>query len=145
MQIQKIINLIDKFEVRLVILLCHHNADPDSIGSAFALKGLIKRIKPKLRIEIGVPGGPSRLSTIIMNHLQIEINENPHFDEVGLFILLDTNTIQQLNNWRSKIKADIPLVLIDHHIPHPETENISDLSIVDEKASSTCAATTSPT
>ena len=138
MQIEKIINLIDKSDVKLIILLCHHNADPDSIGSAFALKGLLNRLKPKLRIEIGVPGGPSRLSTIIMNHLKIEINENPHFEEVGLFVLLDTNTIQQLNSWRTKIKTGIPLVMIDHHSPHQETENISTLSIVDEKASSTC-------
>ena len=138
MQIQEILSLIDKQDAKLVLLLCHHNADPDAIGAAFAFKGLLHRLRPKLEIEIGAASGPSRLSKSIMSVLPIELTDQPHIEEADLIVLLDTNTIQQLDEWSTRIKPDIPLIIIDHHASHPETERMVTLSIADENASSTC-------
>jgi nanoRNase/pAp phosphatase (c-di-AMP/oligoRNAs hydrolase) len=52
--------------------------------------------------------------------------------------LVDTNTIQQLNEWTERIKSDQIIVLVDHHARHPDTENLATLSVVDESSSSTC-------
>jgi nanoRNase/pAp phosphatase (c-di-AMP/oligoRNAs hydrolase) len=138
MQIQKITALIDKLDAKLVILLCHHNADPDAIGAAFAFKGLLQRLKPDLKIEMAAASGPSRLSKAVMDVLSIELTDQPRIEEADLIVLLDTNTIQQLDEWRSRIKPDSPLIVIDHHASHPETERIATFSITDETASSTC-------
>jgi len=53
--------------------------------------------------------------------------------------LVDTNTLIQLEDFSETIKtASKPIIIIDHHTPHPETQKIAELYIVDENASSTC-------
>ena len=138
MQIQEIVALIDKLDAKLAVLLCHHNADPDAIGAAFAFKGLLKRLRPNLETEIAAASGISRLSTSMMNVLPIELVDTPRIEAADLIVLLDTNTIQQLDEWSKRIKPDRPLVVVDHHASHPETERIATLSVTDETASSTC-------
>ena len=138
MQIQEIVDIIDKLDAKLAVLLCHHNADPDAIGAAFAFKGLLKRLRPNLETEIAAASGPSRLSKAMMNVLPIEVTDKPRIETADLIVLLDTNTIQQLDEWSKRITADHPLVVIDHHASHPETERRATLSVADETASSTC-------
>ena len=138
MQIQEILTLIDKLDAKLAVLLCHNNADPDAIGAAFAFKGLLNHLRPKLETEIAAASGPSRLSKSIMNVLPIELTAEPRIEEADILVLLDTNTIQQLDEWGTIIKPDCPLVVIDHHASHPETERIATVSVADEQASSTC-------
>ncbi len=138
MQIQEIVALIDKLDAKLAVLLCHHNADPDAIGAAYAFKGLLKRLRPNLETEIAAPSGPSRLSKSMMDVLSIELADNPRIETADLIVLLDTNTIQQLDEWSERIKPDRPLVVVDHHASHPETERRATLSVTDEKSSSTC-------
>jgi phosphoesterase RecJ-like protein len=137
-QIQEIVALIDKLDAKLAVLLCHHNADPDAIGAAFAFKGLLKRLRPNLETEIAAASGISRLSKAMMDALPIELADNPHIETADLIVMLDTNTIQQLDEWSERIKPDRPLVVVDHHASHPETERIATLSVTDETASSTC-------
>ena len=138
MQIQKILALIDKLDAKLVVHLCHHNADPDAIGAAFAFKGLLKQLRPRLETEIAAASGPSKLSKSIINVLSIELTDQPRIEEADILVLLDTNTIQQLDELGKRIKPDRPLVVIDHHASHPETERIATLSVADETVSSTC-------
>jgi nanoRNase/pAp phosphatase (c-di-AMP/oligoRNAs hydrolase) len=54
-------------------------------------------------------------------------------------VLLDTNTIQQLNNLAERVKASkAPIIVIDHHAAHPETEQQARICVTTEEASSTC-------
>ena len=138
MQIQEILTLIDKLNAKLAVLLCHNNADPDAIGAAFAFKGLLKRLRPKLETEIAAASGPSRLSKSMMKVLPIELTSEPRIEEADILVLLDTNTIQQLDEWGTRIKPDHHLVVIDHHASHPETKRIATIFVSDEHASSTC-------
>jgi nanoRNase/pAp phosphatase (c-di-AMP/oligoRNAs hydrolase) len=137
-QIQEIVALIDKLDAKLAVLFCHHNADPDAIGAAFAFKGLLKRLRPNLETEIAAASGPSRLSKAMMNALPIELVDNPRIEKADLIVLLDTNTLQQLDEWSQRIKPDKSLVVVDHHASHPETECRATLSVTDEASSSTC-------
>ena len=138
MHIKKILALIDELDAKLAVLLCHHNADPDAICAAFAFKGLLNHLKPNLKTEIAVASGPSRLSKSILAVLPIEIKDEPRIETADILVLLDTNTIQQLDETSQKITSDQSLLVIDHHANHPETENIASLSVTDENASSTC-------
>ncbi len=130
--------LIDKLDAKLAVLLCHHNADPDAIGAAYAFKGLLNRLRPSLETEIAAASGPSRLSKSMMEALPIELTDQPRIETADLIVLLDTNTIQQLDEWSNRISSNQPLVVIDHHASHPETEQIATLSVADETASSAC-------
>ncbi|MFP3984559.1 MAG: DHH family phosphoesterase [Candidatus Bathyarchaeia archaeon] len=139
MQIQEITALLDRVDARFVVLLCHHNADPDAIGAAFAFSSLISRLRPRLRVEIAAAEGPSRLSKQLIRALPIKLTPNPSIEEADVIVLLDTNTIQQLDEWAEKVKTSkSPVVVIDHHASHPETERLAALTVSDENASSTC-------
>lgn len=138
MQIHEILALIDRLDAKQTVLLCHHNADPDAIGAAFAFKGLLKYLRPNLETEIAAASGISRLSKAMIKVIPIELVDTPRIDIADLIFLLDTNTIQQLDELGKKIKPDTPLIVVDHHASHPETERIATLSVADEAASSTC-------
>jgi len=139
MPFTEITKILNELDARLVVLLCHHNADPDAICSAYAFKSLLKQLIPNLKVEIGAAQGISRLSKHLLKHLPIETKTQPNVENADAIVLLDTNTIQQLNNLAAKVKTSkAPTIVIDHHAPHPETEQIAKLSITNEEASSTC-------
>lgn len=139
MRTHEIISLIDKLNAKLIVLLCHHNADPDAVCAAFAFSRLLERLRPELRVETAAAQGPSRLSKRLLNSLPVKLTTQPRIEEAGLIVLLDTNTIQQLDEWSERVKmSDVPIVVIDHHASHPETERLAAICVADEKASSTC-------
>jgi len=139
MQVNKIISLMDKHNAKLVLLLCHHNADPDAVCAALAFSKLLERLRPKVNVEIAAAQGPSRLSKFLLKSLPMKLTGQPRIEEADIIMLLDTNTVQQLDAWSERVKAsDAPLVVIDHHASHPETERLATLCVTDEEASSTC-------
>lgn len=139
MSFTDITKIIDELDARLIVLLCHHNADPDAVCSAHALSSLIQRHRPQAKVEIGAAQGISRLTKHILKHLPVKVETKPNIEKADLIILLDTNTIQQLDNLAEKVKTSkAPIVVVDHHAAHPETEKIAKLCITDENASSTC-------
>ncbi len=139
MQIHEITSLIDKRNAKRILLLCHHNADPDAVCSAFAFSQLLKRLRPKLNIEIAAAQGPSRLSKFMLKSLPVTLTNQPNIEEADTIVLLDTNTVQQLDEWGERVKASkASIIVIDHHASHPETERLATLTVADETASSTC-------
>jgi len=139
MQIQEITSLIDKRNAKHVLLLCHHNADPDAVCSAFAFSQLLRRLRPKLNIKIAAAQGPSRLSKFVLKSLPMTLTDQPDIEAADVIALLDTNTIQQLDEWGERIKtAKASIIVIDHHASHPETERLATITVADETASSTC-------
>lgn len=139
MQIHKVTDLIDNRQAKKTLLLCHINADPDAVCAAFAFAQLLQQLRPNLSIEIAAVQGPSRLSKSLLNALPANLTMQPNIEAADVIVLLDTNTVQQLGEWSERVKrSNAPLVVIDHHASHPETERIAALSVSDEKASSTC-------
>ncbi len=139
MSFAEIIKILDETNAKFVLLLCHHNSDPDAISSAYAFKGLLKNLRPSIMVEIGTGHGISRLSKHILNYLPIEVKTQPNVEKANAIVLLDTNTIQQLNGLAEKVKnSKAPIIVIDHHTAHPETERVARLCITNEEASSTC-------
>ena len=107
--------------------------------SAYAFAELLKRQRPNLEVEIGASQGVSRLSKHILENLPIQVTLYPNVTDVNAIVLLDTNTIQQLGPLIEKVKhSQAPLIVIDHHAAHPETQQTATLCITSEDASSTC-------
>jgi nanoRNase/pAp phosphatase (c-di-AMP/oligoRNAs hydrolase) len=134
-----IIKILDEAHASFILLLCHHNADPDAICSAYAFQGLLATVRPNVTAEIGAGQGISRLSKHILKRLPITVNLQPNVEKADAIVLLDTNTTQQLGQLSERVtKTKAPLIVIDHHAAHPATERIAKLCITDEEASSTC-------
>ena len=139
MPFNEITKILDELNAKLVVLLCHHNADPDAICSAYGFASLLRHAKPEYTVEIGAAQGVSRLSKHLLKFLPIEVKAQPNVEKADAIVLLDTNTIQQLDGLAERVKsAKAPLIVIDHHAAHPETQRTAKLCITNEEASSTC-------
>jgi len=139
MTFTEIARILEDAHVRFVLLLCHHNADPDAICSAYAFQSLLAECKPNMTAEIGTGQGISRLSKHILNHIPITVNLQPDVEKADVIVLLDTNTAQQLGHLAERVtKTKAPIIVVDHHAAHPQTEQIAKLCITNEEASSTC-------
>lgn len=93
-----------------ILYLCHRNADPDALGSAFALKEAIGG-------TIGVIDGCDRVASVIARQLGIEYVTNPA-DDYDMVVVVDTSTLAQLNGFQLKKYA-----VIDHHATTSLNEN----------------------
>ncbi len=95
-----------------ILYLCHRNADPDALGSAFALKEAIGG-------TVGVIDGCDRVATQIAKQLDIDYIVNPQGD-YDLVVVIDTSTPAQLNGYELKTYS-----VIDHHATTVLNENAS--------------------
>jgi nanoRNase/pAp phosphatase (c-di-AMP/oligoRNAs hydrolase) len=139
MSFAEITRVLDEANANFTVLLCHHNADPDAICSAYGFASLLKHLRPNFEVEIGAAQGISRLSRHLLKFLPIEVKAQPNVEKAGAIVLLDTNTVQQLDNLAEKVRnSKAPIIVIDHHASHPETEQIAKLCVTNEEASSTC-------
>jgi nanoRNase/pAp phosphatase (c-di-AMP/oligoRNAs hydrolase) len=139
MSIANIVSILDETNAEQVLLLCHHNSDPDALCSAYAFQGLIKKVRPRISLEIGAGKGISKLSKQLLRFVPITVDLNPKVENADAIVLLDTNTVQQLGELAKEVqKAKVPLLVIDHHAVHPETERLAKLIIAKEDTASTC-------
>ncbi len=139
MTFNQILQILDENAVRNVLLLCHHNSDPDAVCSAYGLQGLIHKTRPNISVEIGAGTGVSKLTKNLFKYIPIKVNLLPNIEKAQTIILLDTNTIQQLDNLAERVsKSQAPIVVVDHHPAHPDTQKICRLCLTNEEASSTC-------
>jgi nanoRNase/pAp phosphatase (c-di-AMP/oligoRNAs hydrolase) len=139
MSIIDIVNILDETKAKRVLLLCHHNSDPDALCSAYAFQGLVRKIRPNISLEIGAGRGISKLSKQLLRYVPITVDLNPKVENADAIVLLDTNTVQQLGDLAEEVKkTTVPLLVIDHHAVHPETEGLAKLIIAREDTASTC-------
>ena len=138
MTFNDIIKLIDKTGAQNALLLCHHNSDPDAVCSAYGFQGLLQKVRPDLKVEIGSVG-VSKLTKNLFKYIPIKVILAPNVEKAQAIVLLDTNTIQQLDALAERVaKTKAPIILVDHHIAHPETQALCRLCVTVEEASSTC-------
>ncbi|HEV2118744.1 MAG TPA: DHH family phosphoesterase [Candidatus Bathyarchaeia archaeon] len=118
-----------------VVLLCHQNADPDAVCSAFALQALLHRLAPGTKTTIACPEGISAPTRQLMENLGISTPDQKIPSDADLAILVDTNALDQLGAVSgSLLKMEHGVVVVDHHHPHPDTVKLARQMIVDESA-----------
>ncbi len=94
-----------------ILYLCHRNADPDAVSSAFALSEAIGG-------TIGLVDSCNRVASLLIDKLKIKVVEKPNPSDYDITLVVDTSTISQLN--------DIKLgkyCVIDHHATTALIEN----------------------
>jgi len=116
-------------------LFCHQNADPDATCSAFSLQTLLQKQAPATTTKIVCPEGVSASTKQLLENLGITVPDGRLPAKVDLAILVDTNTLDQLGEVGEKlVKVETPIVVVDHHHPHPDTVKVASQLIVDESA-----------
>ncbi len=116
-------------------LFCHQNADPDATCSAFALQSLIRKLAPATSTKIVCPEGVSSSTKQLLENLGITVPDGRLPAKVDLAILVDTNTLDQLGQTAETLtRAETPIIVVDHHHPHPDTVKIASQLVVDESA-----------
>lgn len=139
LQAKRMMDEIRAIRPRLIVILCHHNADPDAVCSAFAVSKLLNRVFPGVDVEIAGAQGLSRISQHIVDTINVHVVSSPRIEEADVLFLVDTNTIQQLEDWGPRVESSgKPLIVIDHHTPHPKTMGLAFLNFTDETSPSTC-------
>jgi phosphoesterase RecJ-like protein len=139
MTFNKLIKILEKQNASFVLLLCHRSADADAICSAYALQGLLKRFLPNVVTEIGCPQGVNKPSKQLLEHMPITVNLKPNIESADVIVLVDMNTIEQLDEVAEVIKKSVAIkIIIDHHAPNIETMKICKLCVIDEKAAANC-------
>jgi nanoRNase/pAp phosphatase (c-di-AMP/oligoRNAs hydrolase) len=123
-----------------IIVLGHHNADPDAVGAAQGVRELIETLKPNTIVEIVMPEGISNLSMNLITKLGLEnVKSQASYSKYDTIIIVDSGGLSQIGEWETKIKNHEGVsILIDHHTQNDYVLKIFDLIIHDENASSTC-------
>ncbi len=122
-----------------VLILGHQNADPDAVCSAYALSGLLRRLQRGLKTELASPEGASKISKQVLQRLDENVSEQPDPGQCDLIFTVDTNTLQQLGPLKLPVEAaSKPIIVIDHHAPHPDTVKAARLVLCDQQATSAC-------
>ena len=116
-------------------LFCHQNADPDATCSAFSLQSLLQKLSPATTTKIICPVGVSASTKQLLENLGVNVPDGKLPGSLDLAILVDTNTLDQLGAVGGKlVEANIPIVVVDHHHPHPDTVKLALQLVIDESA-----------
>ena len=91
------------------LLLCHHNADPDALGSAIAFSRYLESLGLKYRI--GVAQSVSSYAKRLLQFAEVE--KDPEVKE-DVVVIFDTSSPEQLEP--VEIPKDRVIIVIDHHI-----------------------------
>ena len=113
-----------------ILLHCHPMSDPDSVGSALAMRFAIEQMDKKVTVIKGdsdIPTAfmhfPGAVDIIKKNFIEIDLNS---FD---LFISLDSGSKEMVTNMKSlTFPLSIKTIVIDHHITN---ELYGDINLVD--------------
>lgn len=108
-ELDKIIRILASPNQKKLVLV-HHNADPDSVGSAAALKLAFANV------DIGITGDISRVSKRLLETLKVSVVPEPDLSNYNQIVLVDTASQSQLGPYAQQLKDPI---VIDHHAPSP--------------------------
>jgi nanoRNase/pAp phosphatase (c-di-AMP/oligoRNAs hydrolase) len=119
-----------------VTIVCHPNADPDSVGSACALQEYLRGKCKGIETVILTPEGVNSVTERLLAYLSLKVaDEIP--PSTDLFILVDLSSLEQIPSVKEAVEGGIPFAILDHHVPDPTTKGRASFSIIQER-SSTC-------
>lgn len=119
---------------KFVTIISHHNADPDSLGSAVALSIGLRQLN--IASEVLAPGGISKQMKAVLEKMKYPVGEQAK-QQAELVLVLDSSSREQVENFDFAGKK---MVLIDHH-EKGDLFSLASLALLDTSASSTAILT----
>jgi len=119
-----------------IAIVCHPNADPDSVGSACALQEYLRSRCKGMETTILAPDGVNSVTERLLAYLSLKVeDEIPALTD--LFILVDLSSLDQVPSIKEAVEGGVPFAILDHHVPDNSTKEKASFSIIKER-SSTC-------
>lgn len=117
-----------------ILINCHRSPDPDSIGSALALRLVLLEMGKEVKVIC--PDNISDDSKFLQSSAEVNKIDYDEFDfsKYDLFMILDSSEWSQVLGFSKEKIPDIKKVVIDHHYTN---EGFGDINIVDADRSST--------
>ena len=128
----KLRRLLESSKDRSFLLLCHHNADPDSLGSAIAFARYLRSSGVE-RVRIGVAQSVSSYAKRLLALSPVPVERNPRVDE-DIVVIFDTSSVEQLEP--IEIPPEKTVVVIDHHVEKKKPIR-ADVMVLDSSRTST--------
>ena len=124
---------------RDILILGHHNADPDAVCSMLAIEHIYKVLNPEGNAILACDDISKLSQQVIEKFAPVSVILPISNREHDFVVILDTNSHFQLGETIEGILIEPGRTLvIDHHEANPELGSIAEHSIVDTDASSTC-------
>lgn len=103
-------------KAKRILLNCHRNPDPDSIGSALALYRVLVDMGKDVKVVCPTDIADKKL-VFLENFDKIEKIDFSTFDfsQYDLFIALDSSSWDMVSNIPEMKPPSLPIVVIDHH------------------------------
>ncbi|UCE11378.1 MAG: DHH family phosphoesterase [Candidatus Thorarchaeota archaeon] len=122
-----------------ILVLGHHNADPDAVCSMIAFSNLYQELNPRGQVVMACDD-VSRLARQVIDSFDSSAKILEEVTEDYPFVvLIDTNSRFQLGVGMKDVLLHPPTTLvIDHHEPNPEIAFLAAHVIADSDRSSTC-------
>jgi phosphoesterase RecJ-like protein len=123
-------------KAKRILVNCHRGPDPDSVGSALAMSYVLKKMKKDVNILCPSEKIYDELS-FLRDYTSIKKKvdfRQVDFSDYDLFLVLDSSDWSMVTPDIKILKAEIDIVVIDHH--HTNTL-FGALNLVDERRSST--------
>jgi nanoRNase/pAp phosphatase (c-di-AMP/oligoRNAs hydrolase) len=131
---EKILEVLKGSKGKSVLILTHHNADPDAIGSAIALSEAFGQFGATARI--GTVESVSTLSRKILDAVGKDVEIDPKLDSDILF-LVDTSSPGQLSYFGEKVlESKSEKIILDHHSVQKDLAIKADHSFINPDACS---------
>ena len=119
-----------------ILLNCHRNPDPDSIGSALAVKCVLKEMGKETTVVCPTDELYENVN-FLKGYDEIKINFNfkaADYSLYDLFIVVDSASWSQVSGFNNpNIEAE-KLIVIDHHLTN---EGFGNINLVDSDVTST--------
>ena len=128
-EIKKLAADIKKGQGQEALILLHHNADADVLGSSMALARGLAQLK--IKAKIAAPAGISRQAKAVLAKWPYPIDEKVE-DWPSLIFILDAVSPEQLG---IEIPKEAKFILIDHHAAGELARNAA-LAILEPQAHS---------
>ncbi|MHA1238608.1 MAG: DHH family phosphoesterase [Candidatus Odinarchaeia archaeon] len=128
---------VEKYAPNCIGIVCHQNADPDAVCSAYSLSSLLRESGFKGDI-VCLAESVSKLSKRVLETLNFSIADKA--DKLDLLFLVDTNNLVQLGALKDYVESvvgKIKIGVIDHHAPTSKIREVAELLLIDESCSST--------
>ncbi len=119
-----------------ILLHCHASPDPDSVGSALAMKLVLEKMGKKATLISGDDPPLQTLSYLKgFDEILVQDFSQINLHDFDLFIALDTGPITHITRKiELKFPLPIPTLVIDHH---KTNDGYGDMSLIEPMISST--------
>src|SRR3990170_7877078 len=122
-------------KAKRILLSCHRNPDPDSIGSALALKDVLESMDRT--VDVICPSKKLDQNVTFLkgfSDIKKDVDFGKfNFSKYDLFVVTDSASWDMASSNKSMSMPQIPIVVIDHHHTN---ERYGRINLVDASASS---------